>query len=51
RETPSGIVGRDVGSDDDDDDGLNPHQSIPAAVCDDHFPPNIKFAQVAAGDD
>ncbi|KAF3069982.1 hypothetical protein CFAM422_006683 [Trichoderma lentiforme] len=43
--------GRDVGSDDDDDDGLNPHQSIPAAVCDDQFPPNIKFAQVAAGDD
>ncbi|KAL7931489.1 regulator of chromosome condensation 1/beta-lactamase-inhibitor protein II [Trichoderma chlorosporum] len=42
--------GRDTGSDDDDDDDLNPHESTPAQVSVDHFPPDTKFVQVAAGD-
>ncbi|KAL6853216.1 regulator of chromosome condensation 1/beta-lactamase-inhibitor protein II [Trichoderma novae-zelandiae] len=42
----------EAGSDDDDndDDDLNPHELTPAQVSSSHFPPDTKFAQVAAGD-
>lgn len=45
----SGFRDLDTRSDDGDED-LNPHESTPAEVPSDHFPPDTKFVQVAAGD-
>ncbi|KAK7425333.1 hypothetical protein QQZ08_008230 [Neonectria magnoliae] len=56
----NGALGRDTSwdckmKDVDDESGeedelLNPHESTPGEVSPDHFPPGIKFTQVAAGD-
>jgi len=40
----------DSEDDDDDDTGLNPKESTPTEVSMEHFPPGIKFVQVAASD-
>ncbi|KAF5008778.1 hypothetical protein FDECE_4969, partial [Fusarium decemcellulare] len=41
----------DSGSEDDEDDtGINPKESTPAAVSDEHFAPGTKFVQVVASD-
>jgi regulator of chromosome condensation len=37
-------------SDDDDDTGINPLESTPKAIEDEHFPEGTKFVQVAASD-
>lgn len=37
-------------SEDDDDTGINPHESTPAAVSDEHFVPGTEFVQVVACD-
>ncbi|KAK5997813.1 Guanine nucleotide exchange factor SRM1 [Cladobotryum mycophilum] len=42
---------RDIDDDDsDDDEGMNPHESIPSAIPSTSFPPGTTFVQVAAGD-
>ncbi|KJZ78504.1 hypothetical protein HIM_01895 [Hirsutella minnesotensis 3608] len=43
---------KDEGSDseDEDDTGLNPRESMPAAVSQEHFAPGTKFVQVVASD-
>ncbi|KAM5346224.1 hypothetical protein ACJ41O_009229 [Fusarium nematophilum] len=40
----------DSDSEDEDDTGINPLESTPAAVSDDHFAPGTKFVQVVASD-
>ena len=40
----------DAGSADEDDEELNPYESVPMEISSDHFPPLTRFVQVAAGD-
>ncbi|KAH6880754.1 regulator of chromosome condensation 1/beta-lactamase-inhibitor protein II [Thelonectria olida] len=40
----------DSDSEDEDDSGLNPKESTPTAVSEDHFAPGTKFVQVVASD-
>ncbi|KAK7428324.1 hypothetical protein QQZ08_005221 [Neonectria magnoliae] len=44
------VEAEDSDSDDEDDTGLNPKESTPTAVSDEHFAPGTKFVQVVACD-